>query len=239
MHEEVWWEGAGGAGESGGVEAAGVAEVLLAELVAGEPELGAPGGGHGGDALEGGAGGGFAGCLFCFLRLIFGDLAGGAFAFKRGVPAEGVVHVGFERERAGEGGVGAGPVVALGVDLGEVDEDGGVFGGEGGKDLFGFVHAAEAHEDDGPEYGAAGAVGVGGVEVLGGFGDLGEEAVVERIQDEAVELVGIGPSFVEHVGEDFGGPLLAGDLDLAAVFIEGADGGGGLGLGGGLVLILV
>jgi hypothetical protein len=70
--------------------------------------------------------------------------------------------------------------------------------------------------------------------MMGSVCDLGEEAVVERVQDQDIQLLGLLPDFLEHAGKDVGAPLLTGDDDLAAELVEGADAVPG-GLLGGLL----
>ena len=136
----------------------------------------------------------------------------------------GVVGGDVEMQAVEQGGVfGVGVAFALG----DVHEEGGVFGDGDGA---GFVVVEEGPVDD--EEAVGGKGGGGFLDELAGFGEI---PVVEEIGEE--DDIGGGPGVGEHVGgEDLDAVLQAvsGDL-LAGDGIDGGlfeDGGGELGIGG-------
>src|SRR6185436_8085218 len=71
--------------------------------------------------------------------------------------------------------------------------------------------------------GGARALGLELVEPLGGARDLGDEIVVQRLQDSAVQRLGVVPVGAQRRGKDLARPLVARDLELAPVFVEDLD----------------
>jgi hypothetical protein len=149
-----------------------------------------------------------------------------ALARDRLEPAHAVVVVGIGLDRAPQRALDHVLLVTLRVDLREVVEH-RAFRAVPRQIAFEqrlrLVDAPLAQADERERGRRARALGFQLEQPLGGEGDILEEVVVQRLEDRAVERLGVVPVGLERRGKNLVAPVLARDLELASVLVVDLD----------------
>ncbi|MNV62242.1 hypothetical protein D3C71_1547790 [compost metagenome] len=142
------------------------------------------------------------------------------------VPAQAVFLVRVQLQGAPQCFQRQGFVVAFRVDLGQIGQHHARLAVPRAKvqqRLLAVVQASGFHVHDGLQDDGALAVVVQLDQAFGGAQHLVEESVVERLDDKAGKLVGVVPVLLDGARQDVVAPLIARDMDLAALGIVGPD----------------
>ena len=210
MLQDVGRDGVGQTRKTAAVKRKRLVWTLGAQRPARQPELRAPAPGEGCDPAPG----------------FDPGLVAAALAVERMVPSQSVVLVWIDLESVPQGVLRLGLVAALGKNLGEIGENDAalaVLPDEGVEHMLRLVEAAFLHQHDAPQIGRAQPLRIHVVEMFRGFKNVGAKAVIQRRDDETVELIWIVPSRLDRSRQHVGPPGLLGDKQLAPVLVIDLD----------------